>query len=47
MYSSLLKNISAKQKLNYVGRVENPSPASGTHKSHDKTQAELVKKAFE
>ncbi|KAB2844854.1 MAG: multifunctional oxoglutarate decarboxylase/oxoglutarate dehydrogenase thiamine pyrophosphate-binding subunit/dihydrolipoyllysine-residue succinyltransferase subunit, partial [Melioribacteraceae bacterium] len=47
MYSRLLKNISAKQKLFYVGRVENPSPASGTHKSHEKTQEELVKKAFE
>jgi len=47
MYSRLLKNISAKQKLFYVGRVENPSPASGTHKSHEKTQEELIKKAFE
>ena len=47
LFPRLLRNISSKQKLNYVGRKENPSPASGTHKIHDKTQAELVKKAFE
>ncbi|MBU2491369.1 MAG: multifunctional oxoglutarate decarboxylase/oxoglutarate dehydrogenase thiamine pyrophosphate-binding subunit/dihydrolipoyllysine-residue succinyltransferase subunit [Bacteroidetes bacterium] len=47
LYPKLLKNITSKQKLNYVGRPENPSPASGTSKIHQKTQAELVKKAFE
>ena len=37
---------SANQKLEFVGRPESPSPASGSTKIHLKTQEEIKKKAF-
>ncbi len=38
---------SGKQKLNYVGRPESPSPASGSSKLFTISQQEIIKKAFE
>ncbi|MCU1257151.1 MAG: 2-oxoglutarate dehydrogenase component, partial [Bryobacterales bacterium] len=35
-----------KRRLQYIGRLENPSPATGSKKRHDQEQAEIVKAAL-
>jgi 2-oxoglutarate dehydrogenase complex dehydrogenase (E1) component-like enzyme len=32
--------------IRYIGRPENPSPATGSKKRHDQEQAELVNQAL-
>jgi len=46
LYPRLIKLLQPSQKLNYVGRDESPSPASGSSKHFLYTQEELIKKAF-
>ncbi len=36
-----------KRRLRYIGRAENPSPATGSKKRHDAEQAEIVRTATE
>jgi 2-oxoglutarate dehydrogenase E1 component len=43
LYNSLPKNLA----LNYIGREESPSPASGSNKEYTYTQEELIKKSFQ
>jgi 2-oxoglutarate dehydrogenase E1 component len=43
LFDSLPKNY----KLEYCGRDESPSPSFGSNKMFQKTQTELVKRAFE
>jgi 2-oxoglutarate dehydrogenase E1 component len=46
IFTSLYDKLPGNMKLNYVGRVESPSPASGSSKEYSKTQAELIRNAF-
>jgi len=46
LFPKLLRIIGKGKKLEYVGRAESPSPASGSAQAHINTQDELVKKAF-
>lgn len=46
MYPRLADVLGSRQKINYVGRDESPSPASGSAKIHNKQQEELIKKSF-
>ncbi len=47
IYMHLKDSLPSKLELYYVGRKEMSSPASGTNKEHQRTQEELVTKAFE
>jgi 2-oxoglutarate dehydrogenase complex dehydrogenase (E1) component-like enzyme len=40
-------NISIGRSLRYIGRPESASPASGSHKTHQKEQAKILHEAFE
>jgi 2-oxoglutarate dehydrogenase E1 component len=46
MFPRLLEDLAQHQKVTYVGRSESPSPASGSTKMHQRTQEELIVKAF-
>ncbi len=46
MFSRLYNKLPKNKNLEYVGRKESPSPASGSNKEFTKTQIELIKKAF-
>lgn len=45
-FPRLLKDLAKGQKLDYIGRPESPSPASGSATLHKKSQDELIEKAF-
>jgi len=42
----LLELITKQQRIEYIGRLESPSPASGSTKIHLRTQEEIIRKAF-
>ncbi len=47
IFMNLRNSLPSNLELQYVGRKEMSSPASGTNKEHQRTQEDLVKKAFE
>ncbi|MBS3945836.1 MAG: multifunctional oxoglutarate decarboxylase/oxoglutarate dehydrogenase thiamine pyrophosphate-binding subunit/dihydrolipoyllysine-residue succinyltransferase subunit, partial [Melioribacter sp.] len=47
LFPRLIKVIPDKLKLEFVGRQESPSPASGSSKKFQISQEEIIKKAFE
>ncbi|MCB9209565.1 MAG: multifunctional oxoglutarate decarboxylase/oxoglutarate dehydrogenase thiamine pyrophosphate-binding subunit/dihydrolipoyllysine-residue succinyltransferase subunit [Ignavibacteriales bacterium] len=47
IFIRLFDKLPKKLKLNYVGRKESPSPASGSSKEFNSVQSDLVKRAFE
>jgi 2-oxoglutarate dehydrogenase E1 component len=44
---SYLLRVWKKQKLSLISRPESASPATGSHKQHEKEQAEIVRRVFE
>ncbi len=46
MFPKLLKLVSKKQKIKYIGRSESPSPAAGSSKMFQKNQEALINNAF-
>jgi len=46
MEPRLLRLLSSKQTLRYIGRAASPSPATGSHTIHQMEQQRLVKDAF-
>ena len=46
MFASLYNKLPGNLTLDYVGRTESPSPASGSGKEYMETQAVLIKNAF-
>lgn len=47
MFPKLLDIMGSKNKVLYVGKPESPSPAPGSMKMHQKSQEDVIKKAFE
>lgn len=47
VFMKMYEHFSGKQKFEYCGREESPSPAFGSSKLFQKTQEQLIKKAFE
>jgi len=47
LFPRLIRVIPDKLKLEFVGRQESPSPASGSSKKFQISQEEIIKKAFE
>jgi 2-oxoglutarate decarboxylase len=47
MEPRLLKLLSGKQTLHYIGRAASPSPATGSHTIHQMEQQRLVKDSFQ
>jgi 2-oxoglutarate dehydrogenase E1 component len=46
IFPKLLALINKNQQLKFIGRVESPSPASGSVKLHIISQEEIIKSAF-